>query len=236
VVDVFDRAGLLAVLAEERPDVVISQLTDLSARDPAANARLRVEGMRNLVDASLEAGTRRMIAQSIAWAYAPGSEPATEEDPLDLGASMPRRTTIEGVAALERAVGEMSEGIVLRYGLLYGSGTFYVPDGPVATAVREERMPANDAVSSFLHVEDAARSALLALEWPAGVVNIVDDEPAPASEWLPVYAAAVGAPTPGNVPGGSRTERGASNARARKHFGWEPHYRSWRVGFRVALG
>lgn len=123
--DVFDREALHRVVAEARPDVVIHQLTALGHGDLKANARLRTAGTRNLVDAALAAGVRRMVAQSIAWAYEPGDAPAGEDVPLDLAAPEPRRTSVLGVAALETAVRDLPDWVVLRYGTLYGPDTWY---------------------------------------------------------------------------------------------------------------
>jgi nucleoside-diphosphate-sugar epimerase len=231
IVNVFDREALVAAVAAARPDVVIHQLTDLAGRDFAGNTRIRIEGTRNLLDAAQAAGVRRVIAQSLAFAYAPGVGPAREDEPLDLDAPESRRQTIVGVQALEGAVAALPAGVILRYGLLYGPGTWYAPDGQIADQVRRGALVANENVSSFVHVEDAARAALAALDWPAGAVNVVDDEPAPATVWLPVYAAALGAPAPPTAPGQDRGARGASNAKARHELGWQPRYPTWRIGF-----
>ena len=214
VVDVFDRDALIAAVSEAKPDVIIHQLTDLSTADFAATDRLRIDGTRNLVDAAKAAGVRRMIAQSLAIVYAPEAEPATELDPLADG-SPTLRDTVKGVRSLEAAVAELPEGISLRYGLLYGPGTWYSKFGPFADAVRQGKRPASNGISSFVHVEDAARAAMLAIDWPAGVVNIVDDEPAAGTEWLPHFAAAIGAPPPpmGEHGGPSKASRIARRGR-----------------------
>jgi nucleoside-diphosphate-sugar epimerase len=231
LVDVFDRDSLIAAVVEAKPDVIIHQLTDLTAVDFAANDRLRMVGTRNLVDAAKAVGVRRMIAQSLGIVYAPAAKPATEQDPL--AADSPTlRDTVKGVCSLEAAVEELPEGVILRYGLLYGPGTWYSRIGPFADAVRQGQRPASDGISSFLHVEDAARAALLAIDWPAGVVNIVDDEPAAGTEWLPHFAAAIGAPPPPMGEHGG--EQGASNRKARQ-LGWAPLHPTWREGFRTAL-
>ncbi|MBW7461933.1 NAD-dependent epimerase/dehydratase family protein, partial [Paenibacillus sepulcri] len=138
--DIYDRDGVFAALREARPDTVIHQLTALSGRKFAENARIRVEGTRNLVDASLEAGARKMIVQSISWAYSPGNGPAGEDTPLDLEAPLPRKSTIDGIHALESAAAEMPERVILRYGLLYGAGTWYAPDGFIAQQVRQQEV------------------------------------------------------------------------------------------------
>ncbi|MDI4649002.1 NAD-dependent epimerase/dehydratase family protein [Cohnella hashimotonis] len=235
VLDIFDRDAVFAALREMQPEAVIHQLTALGERDFAANSHIRTLGTRHLVDAALAAGVRRMIAQSISWAYAPGDGPATEEEPLDLDAPAPRSGTIQGVRALETATLEMPEAVILRYGLFYGPGTWYAPDGFVADEVRRGGLPATEGVASFVHVDDAAHAALLALGWPPGTVNVVDDRPAPGSEWLPHYAALLGAPAPARQPGAARGERGASNFKARR-LGWQPRFADWHEGFAATLG
>ncbi|CDX11402.1 Nucleoside-diphosphate-sugar epimerase [Mesorhizobium sp. ORS 3324] len=167
VVDVFDAAGLCAAVAAARPEIVIHQLTDLPpGLDPAlmgeavvANARIRNEGTRNLVEAAKAAGARRLIAQSIAWVYAPGPEPHAETDPLDSGAEGGRGISVGGVIALERQVLEAPmTGMVLRYGHLYGPGT-----------------GADSAADPALHVDAAAYAALLAVERGSqGAFNIAE--------------------------------------------------------------
>ena len=171
VADIFDRSAVVSALASFRPDIVMHQLTDLSGlSDPATvadalrrNARIRAEGTRNLVDAALAANVGHLIAQSIAWVYAPGPTPHAESDPLDTNAEEPRLTTIRGVVALEDAVlhSPPIKGAVLRYGQLYGPGTGR--DAPASTAT----MP--------LHVDAAAYAALLAIEHAAsGIFNVAE--------------------------------------------------------------
>ena len=171
VVDVFDAAALRDALVHIAPHSVIHQLTDLPpgldparmAQAVAANARVRDEGTRNLVAAALSAGSERMIAQSIAWAYRPGAKPYDESAPLDTDAQGPRGISVRGVAALERHVLESPPliGTVLRYGQIHGPGTG--ADNPAGT--------------SPLHVEAAAYAALLALQrGKAGVYNVARDE------------------------------------------------------------
>ncbi|CAM3521863.1 NAD(P)-dependent oxidoreductase [Paenibacillus lupini] len=235
VVDAFERDDILGVIGELRPDVIIHQLTSLSNWNLEDNARIRIEGTRNLVDAAKAAGVKRFIAQSISWAYEPGDHPATEEVPLDLQAPLPRKSTINGIIALERAVAEVPNHVILRYGMLYGPETWYDKRGVMAEKVLQRQLHANDGITSFLHVEDAANAAMLALDWPTGWVNIVDNEPAAGTQWLPVYADALQAPEPEYQPGRNRGERGASNTKAQNEYGWVPLYPTWRSGFGQSL-
>ncbi|MFI5610166.1 NAD-dependent epimerase/dehydratase family protein [Amycolatopsis sp. NPDC051903] len=233
--DVYDAPGLADAVAAARPDVVVHQLTDLAAGDRAANSRLRKVGTRNLADAAQAAGVRRMVAQSITWAYEPGAAPATEDVGLDLHGAPDRVATVSGVADLETAVAELPEWVVLRYGTLYGPGTWYTSGGLMAQLAAAGQLPANADVASFVHVDDAASAAVAALTWPTGAVNVCDDEPAPGVEWVPAFCAAVGAPAPAPVEG-ERTAwaRGADNTKARKELGWVPAWPSWRDGFAKA--
>jgi nucleoside-diphosphate-sugar epimerase len=171
VVDVFDAPALARAVAAARADIVIHQLTDLPpGLDPSRmaeagprNARMRSDGTRNLVNAMLAAGVRRLIAQSIAWMYAPGPEPHPEHDALDIHAPQPRAVTVAGVAALERLVlaSPPIEGVVLRYGHLYGPGT----------GTEAGEAPA-------LHVDAAVAAALLAVEKAhSGIYNIAEPSP-----------------------------------------------------------
>ncbi len=230
VLDVLDPGATTEAVRSAAPDVVLHELTALAGGSSADNAHLRRVGTRNLVEATKATGVSRMVAQSISWAYAAGDTPADESDALDVGAPEPRSMTIGGIQALEGAVAELPEHVILRYGTLYGPGTWYVPNGFMAGKLAGGELAANDAVSSFIHVRDAARTTVQALEWPNGPVNIVDDEPAPARAWVPVLAGAVGRPTPEPTSGRAGWERGATNGLA-KSRGMTLEFPSWRTGF-----
>jgi nucleoside-diphosphate-sugar epimerase len=236
-VDALDRDGLLDAMTIAAPDAVIHQLTDLSAADGAATNRLRRQGTRNLVDAAKVAGVRRIIAASISWVYEPGDSPADETVPLDKGAEEPRGEIIRGIRALEDTAAELDTAVLLRYGILYGPGTWYAPGGAAAAALAGDPdapflgyLEPDSSVTSFVHVADAAGAAVAALDWPAGPVNIVDDEPAQGRDWVPVLATALGQPVPDARPGRLSWARGASNGLARSR-GWRPEYPTWRTGF-----
>ena len=256
VCDAFDADALREAVAAAAPEVVVHELTSIpKVIDPrrvreqlATNDRLRVEGTRNLVEAALAAAVRRIVAQSIAFAYAPGGETVkTEADGLYLDAPAAWVSTVRAIAELERLVTTAPglEGLVLRYGFLYGPGTAYAKDGSTAQLARKRQLPIvgrGTGVFSFVHVDDAARATVLALDHGApGIYNVVDDEPAQVAEWLPVYARALGGGKPRRVPKAVArlvagpyavylaTElRGASNAKAKRELGWAPARSSWR--------
>jgi nucleoside-diphosphate-sugar epimerase len=175
VVDVFDARALARAVLAAAPDVVLHQLTDLAfapgtpqyEEGLARNARLRIEGTRNLVAAAQAASVKRMVAQSVAFAYAPSAGPRIETDPLNLHAEGAVRKSAEAVAALEQAVLSIPEGIVLRYGYFYGPGTW---SGDVPS-----RQPS-------VHVDAAARAALLAVtRGERGIYNVAEDGDAVSS-------------------------------------------------------
>jgi nucleoside-diphosphate-sugar epimerase len=232
VVDVYDRDGLIAAVKAARPDAIIHQLTDLTRLDFAATGRVRIEGTRNLVDAAQAAGVHRMVTQSFWGVYVPGEGLADEQTPLYVNAPSPWDGVVKPIATMEQTVNELPQSVVLRYGLFYGPGTAFDLDGRTADQVRQNKMPANENVVSFLHIEDAASSAQQALGWRAGTYNVADEEPAAASEWLPQYAAEIGAPPPPRAAGRDPIlSRGVTSEKARGEQGWTPRHPSWRAGF-----
>jgi 2-alkyl-3-oxoalkanoate reductase len=260
--DALDADAVMACVHDAQPEAVVNQLTAIPARlDPrkierdfAMTDRLRTEGTRILIDAARAAGASRVLAQSIAFVYAPGP-PGTvhsESDPLNANPPKPFRRTAGAVAELERQV-LAADGVVLRYGYFYGPGSAISRTGSLASELARRRLPivgGGGGVWSLIHLEDAARATVAALTHGAsGAYNIADDEPAPVSEWLPALAAALGAPRPMRVPSwlarplagsyGVMTmtrAQGASNARAKRELGWQPRRASWREGFLDGLG
>jgi nucleoside-diphosphate-sugar epimerase len=258
VCDVFDRERLAAVVRDAAPDAIINQLTELPASmNPrqleaiyTRNNRVRSEGTRNLIAASRAAGVSRMILQSMGTWYRPEGEAVkSEQAPLWTDAPEPIGGAVRTLAAVEAAaLKEMPVAIVLRYGAFYGPGTWYADGGDIALRMHKRGFPiigSGKGITSFIHVEDAAAAAIAALGATAsGVYNIVDDEPAAASVWMPIYAAAVGAPAPLRIPellarlmlGKPLTKwvttmRGASNRAAVASLGWRPRHATWRESF-----
>jgi 2-alkyl-3-oxoalkanoate reductase len=264
VLDVFDADALRRAFAEAPPEVLVHQLTSLPERfEPRkkglydATSRVRTEGTRNLLAAASEAGTRRVVCQSIAFACRPAGEPQVldESAPLFTDAAPPFGGATRAVEAMEGMVlgAPGIDGLVLRYGWFYGPGTYYADDGATASEVRRRRFPivgAGSGLFSFVHVDDAADATVAAAERGApGVYNVVDDEPARMRDWLPVYAEAIGAKPPRRVPvwlarlvagrmvaDMATTLPGASNAKAKRELGWRPAHPSWRAGFAEEAG
>ncbi|MGW1785319.1 NAD-dependent epimerase/dehydratase family protein [Streptomyces sp. NPDC002143] len=257
VADALDREAVLSAVSAARPEVVVHQLSALRLLrdDPpeafARTARLRTEGTAHLVEAARAAGARRLVAQSIAFAAAPAGPAVLDEDaPLYTDAPDPGwAATVRAVAELERLTlsSEDLGGLVLRYGTLYGPGTAYARDGGTGQRVLAGKLPLPEGgagITSFLHVEDAVGAAVAAVESTAtGVFHIADDEPAPAAQWLPQYARALGAPPPRTIPAAMAPRllgwfmahqltaaRGAAADRARAALGWKPLRPSRRDG------
>lgn len=261
--DVFARQELIDAVTSAKPDVVIHQLTSIPDRmEPkrilkslGATNRLRIEGTDNLMAAAQSAGAHTFLAQSIATYYTPSHRsPAEEETALYTDAPASWREIIDALVHLERVTLETAgiNGIVMRYGYFYGPGTIYAADGTFTADVRARKVPVigkGNGIFSFIHVDDAASATVAALNYgKPGIFNIVDDEPAPLSEWLPVFAQLTNAPKPPRVPkfigrlaAGPfglfymTEQRGASNRRAKNVLGWQPCYRSWREGFATLL-
>ncbi|MGH8969203.1 MAG: NAD-dependent epimerase/dehydratase family protein [Actinomycetes bacterium] len=256
VVDGLHSAAVGEAVATAEPDAVVHQMTALAGKiDPkhfdrsfALTNRLRTEGTDHLVAAAQATGVRLIVAQSFTgWPnIRSGGWVKDEEDPLDPEPPTAQRESLAAIRYLEETV-RKADGTVLRYGGFYGDA-----DDPMVGMVRMRRFPivgGGTGYTSWVHLDDAASATALALEKEVrGVFNIVDDEPAPASAWLPYLAECVGAKPPLRLPvWGARLAagevavsmltrtRGSSNGRAKRELGWELRWPSWRQGFRHGL-
>jgi nucleoside-diphosphate-sugar epimerase len=260
VADGLNERAICKAVASTKPDVVVHEMTDLKGtsdlrrfdRAFANSNRLRTEGTDILMTAAKDAGVKRFVAQSFCgWPYARVDGPIkSEADPLDPDPPHELRRTLEAIQYLEQVVTRASglEGIVLRYGAFYGPDTGLF-DGPMVEQIRSRRVPVigdGDGWWSFLHIDDAAAATAAAIErGRAGCIyNIVDDEPAPARDWLPALASMLGAKPPLHVPAWiarllagehivtmMTQGRAGSNAKAKRELGWQPAHASWRDGF-----
>ncbi len=263
VMDGLDRDSVFAAVEEAKPDVVIHELTSLKGgmnpkhfdRDFAMTNRLRTEATDHLLAASREHGVTRFIAQSYAGWPAPRTGPAISDETAgyDPHVAPEARESLAAIRHVEEAVLAATDldAMALRYGGLYGPGTGVArgEEGEMLEMVRQRKFPivgkGDGGLWSFVHALDAATATVAALDRGApGIYNIVDDEPAPASEWLPVLSRVLGAKPPRHVPtwlarpligehgvNMMTTARGASNAKAKRELGWRLRYPSWRVGF-----
>jgi nucleoside-diphosphate-sugar epimerase len=270
VADALDPDAVAQAVASAGPEVIVHQLTALSGKMSIRDARrpdrslavtmtnrLRTEATDHLLAAGRAVGARRFVAQSIAGFRFAGGPVQSEADPLDPDPPAALRAGQAAIVRLEQTVTaiEWGEGLVLRYGGFYGPGTgiSLAPDAQMAAPIRKRRLPIvgdGGGVWSFVHIEDAAAATADAVEHgQPGIYNVVDDEPAPVREWLPVLASALDAKPPRRVPrwlvrlaaGEAATVmmtdlRGASNAKAKREFGWKLRHASWRQGFAQGLG
>ncbi|HKF15072.1 MAG TPA: NAD(P)-dependent oxidoreductase [Gaiellaceae bacterium] len=261
VLDLLDAEAVGRAISEAEPEVVVHEATALSGiggslrkfdETFAQTNRLRTEGTDNLLAAALAVGARKLVAQSYAgWTFAREGAAVKDEDAaLDSAPASNAKETIAAIRYLEDRVLAAKEldGIILRYGGFYGPGTSFAEDGESVEAIRKRAFPIvgdGGGMASFIHIEDAARATFAAIErGRRGIYNIVDDDPAPVSAWLPYAASAVGAKPPRHVPywlgklfAGEMLAtmmvegRGASNAKAKRELDWQPLYASWREGF-----
>ena len=261
IYDALDAAAVEDAVIEANPEAIVSELTslpkdyDLRTIDYEPTNRLRVEGGRNLLSAGRKVGARRYITQSIAFVYEPEGDWVKDEEARTWVEAPGRFASgLEATLTSEREALEADgmEGLVLRYGQFYGPDTYFDRGGSISEQVRKRRFPqvgSGSGVFSFIHVDDAADATVASIErGAAGIYNVVDDDPAPISDWLPVFADAIGAKRPMRVPlflarlfGGKAAVvmttqlRGASNAKARRELGWQPAHPSWRQGFAASL-
>ena len=264
VADALDARAVADAIERVRPEVLVHELTAIPAaldirkfeEQFRLTNRLRTEGTDNLLAAARASGVRRFIAQSYAGWYArTGGAVKTESDPLDTNPPAALRDTVDAIKHLESAVLNAAgiDGIVLRYGGLYGPGNGLSEGGVLSEQVRQRKFPivgGGTGVWSFIHVDDAARATAAAVTHGApGIYNIVDDDPAPVSQWLSTLAEIVGAKPPMRLPAWlarfvvgplgivmMTDVRGASNRKAKAELNWQPAWPSWRQGFRHGLG
>jgi nucleoside-diphosphate-sugar epimerase len=265
VADALDKEQLTAAIRRVEPEAIIHQLTTIAGvasfkkldEEFALTNRLRTETTDTLLAAAREVGARRFIVQSFCgWPFArEGGAVKTEEDRLDPNPPASFRKTLTAIRHLEDTVRRTVEpqALALRYGIFYGPGTSIAKDGSIVELVRRRRIPIvgdGAGIWSFIHIADVARATVAAISHgQPGIYNVVDDEPAPVSAWLPALAKAVGAKPPYRVPvwlgklaigdGGVSMMtkiRGGSNAKAKRELGWQPSYPSWRHGFVEGLG
>jgi|SRR5579862_746614 len=255
IADALDAASIFAGIKKSEPEVIVEMLTSLPKEyTPQAmraaseqDRKIRIEGGAHLQKAAQAVGCKRYIIQSSAFWYKPGRGLADEQTPFAFEASPGIVSGTKVYAHIEQRVLQAPylEGVALRFGFFYGSGTWYAPDGSMAHRVKSRDYPivgGGRGIWNFIHIEDAADAIALAIKGPPGVYNIVNDTPLKVSTWLPAYARWLGAPTPltrtmeeelflsGPDSVYYATQlRGASNAKAKRELQFNPRPLEWLI-------
>ena len=256
IANALDDKAVTAAVTRVRPHAVIDELTSLPKdytpdemrKAAERDRRLRLEGGQNVHNAARAAGATRYIVQSTGFFYGPGAGLAREADPLAVNASPGVAHSVRTYMQIEQRVlgSQNMQGVALRYGFFYGPGTYHDPEnGSITQQVRQQKYPvigSGAAVSSYVHVEDAATATVAALESEPGIYNVVDDDPSELRVWLPAFAAFVGAPPPPHV-GEEEAKalgpdvlyyatqlRGARNDLAKQKLGFSPRRLEWLSG------
>jgi nucleoside-diphosphate-sugar epimerase len=253
IADALDAASVSDAVARVRPEVIINELTSLpkhyTPTDMKAaaerDARVRLEGNKNLIAAAQQTGVRRFLVQSAGFWYAPGEGLAGEGERFAFGASPAVAVGAQRYAELEAmTLGRTGfQAVALRYGFFYGLGTWFTPDGDVGEQVRQQQVPIighGQGVSSWVHIDDAADATVRALDCEPGPYNIVDDNPSEQRVWLTAFARYCGAPEPPHVSEQQALDaagpdavyyatrlRGASNEKAKRELGFSPRLLQW---------
>jgi len=226
--DILKAETVDAAISDFQPDIIINEITDLKNVDLGSNANVRIIGTKNLVDAALKYKVKKIQSQSIAFVYEGGFGPATEETPLDLNATGERKVNVDGVVGLEKETSRIENHVILRYGLLYGPGTWYGKDGLIYNQFKNGSVTMSDGVLSFIHLDDAVEAAIQALHFPPGIYNVADNEPVRGNEFANWYANLLDVhPLKLTIEKSKDYERGASNKKFLNHGG-KLMYNSWR--------
>ena len=253
IADALDAASVSAAVAKVRPDVIVNELTSLPKRytptDMKAaaerDARVRLEGNKNLIAAAQQTHVRRFLVQSTGFWYAPGEGLADEGETFAYGASPAVADGAQHYAELEAmTLGRTEfEAVALRYGFFYGPFTWFMSDGDMGERVRQQQVPiigSGLGVWSWIHIDDAAEATVRALDCAPGPYNIVDDNPSEQRVWLTAFARYCGALSPPQVSEPQALQaagpdavyyatrlRGASNAKAKRELGFRPRPLQW---------
>ncbi|MGN5880640.1 NAD-dependent epimerase/dehydratase family protein [Staphylococcus lugdunensis] len=227
--DILKADTIEAAIADFQPEIIINQITDLKKVDMTANTKVRIDGSKNLIDAALKHHVKKVIAQSIAFTYEPGEGLATEETPLDDHSTGDRKITVEGVEGLEEQTARMDNYVVLRFGWLYGPGTWYGKDGMIYNQFIDGEVTLSDGVTSFVHLDDAVETSIQAINFANGIYNVADDEPVKGSDFAQWYKQQLKVNPKVNITPAEPFERGVSNEKF-KSQGGTLQYKSWKDG------
>ena len=216
-------------IGDFKPDIIMNEITDLKQVDMSANTKVRIEGTKNLVEAAIKHDVPHIQSQSIAFVYEAGDTLATEETSLDYDASGDRKITVDGVEGLEKESARLNKHVILRYGLLYGPGTWYGKDGMIYNQFINGEVTMTDGVQSFIHIDDAVETAIQALNFESGIYNVADDEPVKGDDWAKWYANELNVSPTLNIEPAAPFERGVTNKKF-KDQGGKLIYTTWKDG------
>ncbi|PTK06338.1 NAD-dependent epimerase/dehydratase family protein [Mammaliicoccus sciuri] len=216
-------------IGDFKPDIIMNEITDLKQVDMSANTKVRIEGTRNLVEAAIKHDVPHIQSQSIAFVYEAGDTLATEETSLDYDASGDRKITVDGVEGLEKESARLNKHVILRYGLLYGPGTWYGKDGMIYNQFINGEVTMTDGVQSFIHIDDAVETAIQALNFESGIYNVADDEPVKGDDWAKWYSNELNVTPTLNIEPAAPFERGVTNKKF-KDQGGKLIYSTWKDG------
>ncbi|MCJ0915351.1 MULTISPECIES: NAD(P)-dependent oxidoreductase [Mammaliicoccus] len=216
-------------IGDFKPDIIMNEITDLKQVDMSANTKVRIEGTRNLVEAAIKHDVPHIQSQSIAFVYEAGDTLATEETSLDYDASGDRKITVDGVEGLEKESARLNKHVILRYGLLYGPGTWYGKDGMIYNQFINGEVTMTDGVQSFIHIDDAVETAIQALNFESGIYNVADDDPVKGDDWAKWYANELNVSPTLNIEPAAPFERGVTNKKF-KDQGGKLIYTTWKDG------
>lgn len=216
-------------IGDFKPDIIMNEITDLKQVDMSANTKVRTEGTRNLVEAAIKHDVPHIQSQSIAFVYEAGDTLAIEETSLDYDASGDRKITVDGVEGLEKESARLNKHVILRYGLLYGPGTWYGKEGMIYNQFINGEVTMTDGVQSFIHIDDAVETAIQALNFESGIYNVADDEPVKGDDWAKWYANELNVTPTLNIEPAAPFERGVTNKKF-KDQGGKLIYTTWKDG------
>ncbi|AKL92712.1 NAD-dependent epimerase/dehydratase family protein [Staphylococcus capitis] len=227
--DILKADTIDAAIEAFKPEIIINQITDLKNVDMSANTKVRIDGSKNLMDAAIKHNVRKVIAQSIAFTYEAGEGLATEETPLDYNSTGDRKVTVDGVEGLENETKRLGEYVVLRFGWLYGPGTWYGKDGMIYNQFIDGNVTLSDGVTSFVHLDDAVETSIQAINFDNGIYNVADDEPVKGSDFAEWYKNQLQVNPKITIQPAQPFERGVTNDKF-KAQGGKLIYSTWKDG------
>lgn len=209
--NIMDGPFIMEAVTAFKPEIVINQITDLKNVSMEDNANVRIVGTKNLMDAAVKNNVKKVIAQSLAFTYEPGDTLADEKTSLDTNSTGDRKVTVDGVIGLETETARIDNHVMLRFGYLYGPGTWYGKDGMIYNTFFTDEVNVHDGIVSFIHLDDAVQSSMDAINYEPGIYNVVDNQPMRYDEWAKFVSEQLNVTPEIKVEKAPKYERGATN-------------------------